>query len=207
MAKLFFYYSAMNAGKTTTLLQSEYNYGERGMETLLFTSALDYRSGLGAIKSRIGLQKAAYPFDSDTNLLEFVTQKVKEIRKLSCVLIDEAQFLNKKQVDQICLIVDQMNIPVLCYGLRTDFQGQLFPGSQALLAKADKLSEIKTICECGRKATMNARMDANGVAVLSGEQVNVGGNETYKALCRKCFTSFRQQAAHLHQMSIPENEI
>ena len=202
MAKLFFYYSAMNAGKTTTLLQSEYNYRERGMETLLFTSSLDYRSGLGAIKSRIGLQKAAYPFDEDSNLLEFVIQKSKEVRKLSCVLIDEAQFLNHEQVDQLCQIVDEMDIPVLCYGLRTDFQGKLFPGSEALLAKADKLSEIKTICECSRKATMNARLDAEGMAVLSGAQVTIGGNESYKALCRRCFSQYRKKSALHHQVDL-----
>ena len=205
MAKLFFYYSAMNAGKTTTLLQSEYNYRERGMETLLFTSALDFRSGLGCIKSRIGLHRAAYPFDDETNLLTFVMQKSKEVRALSCVLIDEAQFLSHQQVDQLCAIVDDMKIPVLCYGLRTDFQGKLFPGSEALLAKADKLSEIKTICECGKKATMNARIDGHGWAVLTGEQVNVGGNESYKALCRKCFTGMRKRAEQHFDMAVSQS--
>ena len=190
MAKLFFYYSAMNAGKTTTLLQSDYNYRERGMRTLLLTTSLDSRSGRGMIRSRIGLNREAVIYDKTSNLKSIIAG-YSEDDPLHCVLVDEAQFLEANQVMQLCAVVDHMKIPVLCYGIRTDFQGHLFPGSQALLAHADTLIELKTICECARKATMNARLDTNQQMVLDGDQVGIGGNDTYKALCRKCFVEKR----------------
>lgn len=190
MAKLFFYYSAMNAGKTTTLLQSDYNYRERGMRTLLLTTSLDSRSGNGVIKSRIGLKRDALIYDKKTDLMSTIRDFAKT-EPLHCVLVDEAQFLESRQVIQLCAVVDKMRIPVLCYGIRTDFQGQLFPGSQALLAHADTLIELKTICQCARKATMNARLDENQQIILDGDQVGIGGNDTYKALCRKCFMESR----------------
>lgn len=188
MAKIHFYYSAMNAGKTTTLLQSNYNYLERGMETLLFTPSIDTRHELGVIASRIGLVADAYAFESTFNFFEYV-QNVISTKRVSCVLIDEAQFLTKPQVLQLTRIVDELKIPVLAYGLRSDFMGEPFEGSKYLLAWADDLIEIKTICHCGRKATMNTRIDAEGRIVREGEQIEIGGNNRYIALCRKHYMS------------------
>lgn len=185
MAKLYFYYSAMNAGKSTTLLQSAYNYQERGMETLLLTPAIDNRYEQGKIHSRIGLVADALSFDKDFDLFEYVEAKKQSNPKLQCVLVDEAQFLNKAQVLQLTDIVDTLNIPVLAYGIRSDFQAEPFEGSLYLLTLADNLIEIKTVCQCGRKATMNMRIDDAGRVVRSGEQIQVGGNERYIAMCRK----------------------
>lgn len=187
MAKLYFYYSAMNAGKSTILLQSSHNYKERGMETLLFTPAIDTRYGQDKISSRIGLNSNAVSFDTNANLFEYTKEKCQQIDNLRCVLVDEAQFLTKQQVEQLTDIVDKLDIPVLTYGLRSDFQGEAFPGSQYLLIWADNLVEIKTICHCGRKATMNMRVDADGHPVKTGEQIQIGGNERYVAMCRKHF--------------------
>lgn len=187
MAKLYFYYSAMNAGKTTTLLQSSYNYHERGMNTLLFTAEIDDRFGQGTITSRIGLSSNAYLYNEDFNFFDFVQAKLCIIPNLKCILVDEAQFLSKHHVRQLCDIVDQLEIPVLTYGIRSDFQGELFPGSYYLLALADELIELKTICHCGRKATMNARMDSQGNFVTQGDQIEIAGNERYISLCRKHF--------------------
>ncbi|WP_419901536.1 thymidine kinase [Kiloniella sp.] len=186
MAKLYFYYSSMNAGKSTVLLQSSYNYQERGMGTLLFTAALDDRYGKGKISSRIGLQAEALIYTNEDNLLEMARTELSE-RKINCVFVDEAQFLTKEQVFQISEIVDQLNIPVLAYGLRTDFQGNLFEGSKQLLAWADVLHELKTICHCGSKATMVMRVDENGLAIKEGSQVVIGGNDRYVPVCRKHF--------------------
>jgi thymidine kinase len=186
MAKLYFYYASMNAGKSTTLLQADFNYRERGMETMLWTAALDDRFGEGAITSRIGLSTAAHKFSPDTNILADIENENEE-RALACVLVDEAQFLSRDQVIQLAAVADKIGIPVLCYGLRTDFQGQLFPGSAALLGLADALIELKAVCECGRKSTMNLRVDAEGRAVKEGAQTEVGGNDRYVALCRKHF--------------------
>lgn len=188
MAKLHFYYSAMNAGKTTTLLQSEYNYRERGMETLLFIPAIDTRRAMGVIASRIGLESKAYPFEKTFNFFDYVNDFIKT-KHISCILIDEAQFLMKDQVLQLTRIVDELKIPTLTYGLRSDFMGEPFEGSRYLLAWADELSEIKTICHCGKKATMNPRIDEEGNIVREGEQIEIGGNDCYIALCRKHFMS------------------
>lgn len=184
MAKLYFYYSAMNAGKSTVLLQSSYNYQERGMRTLVFVPAIDTRSGLGRVRSRIGLEAPAEVLAPTDNLLNRVRHE-HTIDPIACVLIDEAQFLTRAQVEQLSDVADVLEIPVLCYGLRTDFQGQLFPGSGALLALADDLVELKTICHCGRKATMNLRLAADGRAVREGAQIEIGGNERYVAMCRR----------------------
>ena len=186
MAKLYFYYSAMNAGKSTVLLQSSHNYHERGMKTLLLTPVINQRDGKGKIASRIGLTKEAKSFNHEDDLLLLVNT-THEQDPIACVLIDEAQFLTRPQVEQLAKVADQAGIPVLCYGLRTDFQGNLFPGSAALLGWADNLIELKTICHCGRKATMNLRIDAEGKPIKEGEQVEIGGNERYVAMCRKCF--------------------
>ncbi|MBS0630898.1 MAG: thymidine kinase [Verrucomicrobia bacterium] len=186
MAKVYYYYSAMNAGKSTLLLQSSYNYRERGMHTLLFTPALDTRAGAGLIRSRIGLEAEATAFGPDDNLLALV-RTAHAAQAVSCVLVDEAQFLQKAQVRQLTDIADELNIPVLCYGLRTDFQGHLFEGSQWLLAWADDLTEIKTICHCGRKATMVLRLDAAGRPVREGAQIEIGGNDRYVSVCRHHF--------------------
>lgn len=187
MAKLFFYYSAMNAGKTTTLLQSSYNYRERGMNTLTFTPDFDDRYGVGKIASRIGLQSDAYAFAKDFSFLDHIIEQQKIIPNLKCILVDEAQFLTRNQVQQLCQIVDQLNLPVLCYGLRTDFLGELFEGSRYLLAQADELIELKTICHCGRKATMNARVNEDGQVLREGAQIEIGGNDRYISLCRRHF--------------------
>jgi thymidine kinase len=185
MAKVYFYYSAMNAGKSTTLLQSSYNYHERGMRTLLFIPSIDTRSG-GRIKSRLGLDAEALPLSPDEDIFTHV-KAAHAAQPVACVLVDEAQFLTRKQVEQLTEIADQLRIPVLCYGLRTDFQAQLFPGSAALLALADNLIELKTICHCGRKATMNLRVGPDGRGVKEGAQVEIGGNDRYVAMCRRHF--------------------
>lgn len=186
MAKLYFYYASMNAGKSTTLLQAAFNYQERGMETMLWTAELDDRYAVGAITSRIGLQAEAHRFRPETDLFaEVLAEQAR--RPLACVLVDEAQFLSRDQVLQLARLADEANIPIVTYGLRTDFQAELFPGSAALLGIADTLVELKAICECGRKATMNLRVDADGNAVKEGAQTEVGGNDRYVALCRKHF--------------------
>ncbi|OGT56669.1 MAG: thymidine kinase [Gammaproteobacteria bacterium RIFCSPHIGHO2_12_FULL_42_10] len=187
MAKLYFYYSAMNAGKSTVLLQSSYNYQERGMDTLLFSPACDHRFGENIISSRIGLHAEAIAFDAQFNFFEFTQAKLRHNNKLKCVLVDEAQFLTKQQVLELTEIVDQLDLPVLTYGLRSDFRAEPFPGSQYLLIFADNLVELKTICHCGRKATMNMRVDAEGKPTQVGAQVQIGGNESYVAVCRKHF--------------------
>lgn len=187
MAKLYFYYSAMNAGKSTILLQSDYNYKERGMDTLLFIPSIDKRYGQGKIHSRIGLAADAVSFDQEFNLFEYAKVQKAQNSKLGCILIDEAQFLTKNQVQQLTDIVDKLNLPVLAYGIRSDFKGEPFEGSLYLLVWADNLVEIKTICHCGRKATMNTRIDSQGNVVKSGEQIQIGGNEKYTAMCRKHF--------------------
>ena len=186
MAKLYFYYASMNAGKSTTLLQADFNYRERGMATMLFTAAIDDRFAERTITSRIGLDRAAIPFDATTDITAIV-EKQHAAEPVACVLVDEAQFLTGAQVEQLAHLADVAGIPVLAYGLRTDFQGQLFPGSARLLALADALIEIKSVCECGRKATMNLRVDAAGNAVREGAQTEIGGNDRYIALCRKHF--------------------
>jgi thymidine kinase len=186
MAKLYFYYAAMNAGKSTTLLQADFNYRERGMETMLWTASFDDRAGAGVIGSRIALSAPAHIYSADVDLFAEVAEELKR-REVHCVLIDEAQFLTRDHVLQLCRVSDELGIPVLCYGLRTDFQGNLFDGSAALLALADTLVELKAVCECGRKATMNLRVDAQGFAVAAGAQTEIGGNDRYVALCRHHF--------------------
>ena len=187
MAKLYFYYSAMNAGKTTTLLQSAYNYHERGMRTLILTPKLDDRSGEGVVASRIGLLATGRIFEREDDLLAVVRTAMESGGQLHCVLIDEAQFLTKAQVWQITEVVDAINVPVLAYGLRTDFRGELFEGSQYLLAWADSINEIKTICHSGKKATMVVRVDDDGRAMTHGPQVEIGGNERYVSVSRSEF--------------------
>lgn len=194
MAKLYFYFSAMNAGKSTVLLQSAYNYKEQGMEVLIYTSTLDDRFKVGQVNSRIGLAADANLFDQNTDLFSEVKKHFYN-KKLSCVLVDEAQFLTKDQVLALARVVDELRIPVLTYGLRTDFLGNLFPGSQHLLAWAEELVEIKTICECGRKATMNART-SNGKLILEGDQIDIGGNEKYSSMCRRCYFVKASQTRH-----------
>jgi thymidine kinase len=187
MAKLYFYYSAMNAGKTTTLLQSAHNYHERGMRTLILTPALDNRYGEGIVASRIGLQARAMRFAGDEDIFAMVEKDIDARGPLHCVLVDEAQFLTKNQAWQLSDVVDRLNIPVLAYGLRTDFRGELFEGSRYLLAWADNLEEIKTICHSGRKATMVVRVDEHGRAVTQGPQVEIGGNDRYVSVSRAEF--------------------
>ncbi|MGL5431105.1 MAG: thymidine kinase [Vibrio sp.] len=183
MAQMYFYYSAMNAGKSTTLLQSAFNYQERGMNPLIFTAAIDDRFGIGKVSSRIGLEAEAQLFQADTDLFQVISQ-LHQIEPCHCVLMDECQFLSKQQVYQLTEVVDKLDIPVLCYGLRTDFLGELFEGSQYLLAWADKLIELKTICHCGRKANMVIRTDQDGKAISEGDQVAIGGNDKYLSACR-----------------------
>ncbi len=187
MAKLYFYYSAMNAGKTTTLLQSAHNYRERGMRTLILTPQLDDRYGRGVVASRIGLRAQGSVFGREEALDAIVADDIAAHGELHCVLVDEAQFLSRQQVWQLTEVVDRLRIPVLAYGLRTDFRGELFEGSQYLMAWADTLSEIKTICHSGSKATMVVRVDANGRAITSGPQVEIGGNERYVSVSRSEF--------------------
>ena len=184
MAKLYFSYSTMNAGKSTVLLQASHNYGERGMKTMLFTAELDNRSKVGNISSRIGLSEKASTFNNDNNLFSSVEKRLKK-DKISCVFVDEAQFLTDKQVWQLSDVVEILKVPVMCFGLRTDFQGKLFEGSSTLLAIADELKEIKTICHCGKKANMVVRVDSNGKVLKEGAQIEIGGNEKYISLCRK----------------------
>lgn len=184
MAKIYFNYSAMNAGKSTVLLQASHNYRERGMDTILLTAALDNRSGIGVIGSRIGLEANAETFAEGDNLFDRV-ETITQQRQINCVLVDEAQFLSTDQVWQLCRVADRLGIPVMCYGLRTDFQGKLFPGSAELLALADSLREIRTICWCGRKATMVVRLDSEGKVIDEGAQVAIGGEESYVSLCRR----------------------
>lgn len=188
MAQLYFYYSAMNAGKSTALLQSAYNYEERGMRSEIFTAQLDNRFGEGKVTSRIGLAKPAHLFDSDTQLFQHI-EALHQDQPLNAVFIDEAQFLSKAQVMQLIHVVDDLDIPVLAYGLRTDFLGETFTGSHYLLAWADKLTELKTVCRCGRKANFVVRLDDQGYAIRHGEQVEIGGNDRYESMCRKHFKS------------------
>ena len=200
MAKLYFYYAAMNAGKSTTLLQADFNYRERGMETMLWTAAHDDRSGDSQIGSRIGLEMAAHAYAPEINLFDAIIRELLR-RKLHCILVDEAQFLCPDHVLQLCRIADELSIPVLCYGLRTDFLGNLFPGSASLLAMADALIELKAVCECGRKATMNLRVDVDGHAVAAGAQTEIGGNDRYVALCRRHFFD-RLRASEARQLAL-----
>ena len=185
MAKLHFYYSAMNAGKSTVLLQSSYNYNERGMDTLLLVPGLDDRFGIGRITSRIGLTQEALPIDDKFDIYKYVAEQVEDNPNIKCVLVDEAQFLTKQQVSYLSDITDDLNMPVLAYGLRSDFMGEPFEGSMYLMAWADNLIEIKTICHCGKKATMNIRINDNGDKITDGAQVEIGGNDRYIAVCRK----------------------
>lgn len=186
MAKLYFYYASMNAGKSTTLLQASFNYRERGMNTMLFTAAIDDRYRPGVITSRIGIEALANIFDAGTDLRSAVATE-HALAPLACVLIDEAQFLTRDQVFQLAGVADDLGIPVLTYGLRTDFRAELFEGSKCLLALADVLVELKAVCACGRKATMNLRIDAQGDPVRDGAQTEIGGNDRYVALCRRHF--------------------
>lgn len=183
MAKLYFRYSAMNAGKTTQLLQVKFNYEERGQKVLLIKPAIDNRYGAEKIISRIGLESPAIVINQDTSIIELIKQKLQK-EPINCLIIDEAQFLTRDQAMQLCNIVDDYNIPVIAYGLRSDFKGNLFPGSETLLAMADSIEELKTICWCGKKAIMNTRL-LDGKAVYEGEQIQIGGNESYISLCRK----------------------
>src|SRR6476646_9218022 len=200
MAKLYFYYAAMNAGKSTTLIQADFNYRERGMQTMLWTAAHDDRSGAGTIGSRVALSAPAHTYSPEIDLFAAVADELRR-RKLDCVLVDEAQFLTRDHVLQLCRISDDLGIPVLCYGLRTDFQANLFECSAALLALADSLVELKAVCECGRKATMNLRVDADGHAIAAGAQTEIGGNDRYIALCRKHFFE-RLREGHERQLSL-----
>jgi len=184
MAKLYFHYSTMNAGKSTLLLQASHNYVERGMNTYLLTAKLDVRAGSGRIESRIGIGKDADTFTPDSDLFAMIAKKL-EAGKVACVFIDESQFLSKEQVWQLARAVDDLGVPVMCYGLRVDFRGELFPGSAGLLALADEMREARTICHCGKKATMVVRSDEDGNVLRDGAQVQIGGNETYVSLCRR----------------------
>lgn len=194
MAKLYFYYSAMNAGKSTLLLQSSYNYQERGMQTIIFTPAM-----VGKVRSRIGVEADAVTFSPENNLLEMIQDKM----PLHCVLVDEAQFLTKEQVYQLTEITDQHDIPVLAFGLRTDFRGELFEGSHYLLAWADNLKELKTVCHCGRKATMVVRLDTHGNPTQAGSQIEIGGNDRYLSLCRKHFKEVSQKLKQSRNSPLP----
>lgn len=184
MAQLYFYYSAMNAGKSTTLLQSAFNYRERGMTPLILTAAIDDRAGVGKVASRIGLEAEAHIYDKSTDVYHLI-KTLHNNTKLDCLLVDECQFLSKSQVNALTDVVDKLKIPVLCYGLRTDFKGELFEGAQYLLAWADKLIELKTICHCGRKANRVLRTDEHGNAINDGNQVEIGGNDRYVSVCRE----------------------
>ncbi len=184
MAKLYFHYSTMNAGKSTILLQASYNYRERGMDTYLITARLDNRAGKARIASRIGIDDGADTFEAGEDMFAKVQARLKA-GPCACVFIDESQFLEKEQVWQLARAVDDLGVPIMCYGLRVDFQGELFPGSAALLALADEMREARTICHCGKKATMVVRQDGDGKVLLDGDQVQIGGNESYVSLCRK----------------------
>jgi thymidine kinase len=200
MAKLYFYYASMNAGKSTILLQTAFNYRERGMEPMLWTAAVHDRSGFGIIDSRIGITAQANAYEPATDFRRELERELGK-RHVHCILIDEAQFLSRSQGLQLAAICDELDIPVLAYGLRTDFQANLFEGSAILLALADKLVELKAICECGRKATMNLRMDQSGAAVASGAQTEIGGNDRYVALCRRHFME-RMAEAEARQLRL-----
>jgi thymidine kinase len=184
MAKLYFHYSTMNAGKSTLLLQASHNYVERGMQTYLMIAALDDRAGQGRIGSRIGISAEADAFGPEADLFQLILKRLDE-GPCACVFIDEAQFLSREQVWQLARAVDDLQVPIMCYGLRVDFRGELFPGSAALLALADEMREVRTICHCGKKATMVVRNGPDGKPLTDGAQVQVGGNETYVSLCRK----------------------
>ena len=184
MAKLYFHYSTMNAGKSTLLLQASYNYRERGMHTYLLTAAIDGRAGKGRIASRIGIENEADMFASDSDVFDMIRRRLRQ-GPVDCVFVDEAQFLTHEQVWQLARAVDDLGVPVMCYGLRVDFRGELFPGSSALLALADEMREARTICHCGKKATMVIRQDEKGNALTEGAQIQIGGNETYVSLCRR----------------------
>lgn len=184
MAKLYFHYSTMNAGKSTVLLQAAYNYRERGMVPFLLTPALDTRAGAERIASRIGLDAPATGFDVRTDLFALLAERLEQ-GPIACAFLDEAQFLTEAQVWQLARAVDDLGLPVMCYGLRVDFRGQLFPGSAALLALADEMREVRTICHCGKKATMVVRIGPDGTALKDGDQVLIGGNEAYVSLCRR----------------------
>ena len=203
MAKFYFYYSAMNAGKTTTLLQSAHNYRERGMRVAILTPALDHRAGSGTVASRIGLSAEAVGFGPDDDLEARVRADITAHGPLHCVLVDEAQFLSRSQVWQLSEVVDALRIPVLCYGLRTDFRGELFEGSRYLLAWADELTEIKTICHTGKKATMTVRVDEAGRAVQAGPQVEIGGNERYVSVSRAEFKAVMRGEGRIDPMQPP----
>ena len=194
MAKLYFYYAAMNAGKTTALLQAAYNYQEKNMTTLLLTSAQDTRSAKGIISSRIGFSAPAKTYTPQDDLWQTFTEELVHLSP-HCILIDEAQFLTPEQVWDLSRIVDNYNIPVLCYGLRTDYSGTPFAGSATLLSIADSLCEIKSICACGSKAIMNLRTDTHDSPVLVGDIIMIGDNTHYATLCRRCFTHKRHQKA------------
>jgi thymidine kinase len=184
MAKLYFNYSTMNAGKSTVLLQASHNYIERGMQTYLLTAQFDNRAGEGMIASRIGIGEKADTFSADDDLFAKIAARLQQ-GPCACVFIDESQFLSDAQVWQLARAVDDLNVPIMCFGLRVDFQGKLFPGSAALLALADEMREVRTICHCGKKATMVVRKDANGRVLTDGDQVSIGGNDRYVSLCRK----------------------
>ncbi len=184
MAKLYFHYSTMNAGKSTLLLQASHNYYERGMETFLITANLDNRAGQGRIESRIGIGADAATFSADDDLFRMIGERLQK-SPVACVFIDESQFLTEAQVWQLARAVDDLDVPIMCYGLRVDFRGKLFPGSAALLALADEMREARTICHCGKKATMVVRLGPDGKALRDGAQVQIGGNDTYVSLCRK----------------------
>ncbi len=207
MAKLYFYYSSMNAGKSTALLQSSYNYRERGMQTLVLAPDFDDRYGVGKVTSRIGLETAAITFATDQDLFQTVAARTSE-GPLHCVLIDEAQFLTKEQVHQLGEVTDELNMPVLAYGLRTDFQGEPFTGSKYLLAWADNLKELKAICFCGGKATMVIRLAEDGNAITQGSQVEIGGNDRYVSMCRKHFKEnyYRESLVPQHQLPLEVTE-
>jgi thymidine kinase len=203
MAKLYFYYSSMNAGKSTALLQSSYNYRERGMNTLVLAPDLDDRYGVGKVTSRIGLETHAVTFRNDADLFKLVSVRDQE-SPLHCVLVDEAQFLTKEQVFQLGEVTDELDVPVLTYGIRTDFQGEPFDGSKYLLSWADNLKELKAICFCGGKATMVIRLDEDGNAITQGSQVEIGGNDRYVSMCRKHFKEnyYRQTLVPQHQLPL-----
>jgi thymidine kinase len=203
MAKLYFYYSAMNAGKTTTLLQSAHNYRERGMRVVILTPRLDHRAGSGTVASRIGLSAEGMAFDREADLEQSIRDDIARNGPLHCVLVDEAQFLSRAQAWQLSEVVDQLRIPVLCYGLRTDFRGELFEGSQYLLAWADELTEIKTICHSGKKATMTVRVDDSGHAVQDGPQVEIGGNERYVSVSRAEFKKIARGQGSIDPLQAP----
>lgn len=192
MAQLYFYYSAMNAGKSTALLQSSYNYQERGMRTIVYTAEIDNRFGSGKVSSRIGLSSPAKLYNNESALFDEISAQ-HLLEPVHCVLVDESQFLTREQVKALSDVVDNLDIPVLCYGLRTDFRGELFTGSQYLLAWSDKLVELKTVCHCGRKAGMVLRLDQNGEPFKEGEQVVIGGNERYVSVCRKHYKAAIEQ--------------